>query len=265
MNGFRQEGFAPLDHNIRGSRRWSATRAYLDPARQRPNLEVRTGTHTTRIMFDGKRAIGVEYVDGSGRVHHALGGEVIVSAGTFRTPQLLQLSGVGDPELLRSMGVPVVHELPGVGANLHDHMAIQIQHSCTEPVSLGPTAHMKNAPWIGFQWLFLRQGPGASNQFEVGGFARSNDELEYPNLMYQFLPLASKSYPNSPTTAHGYQVHVGPMRTDSRGSVRITSPDWREAPAIRMNYLSTERDRREWIEAVRVTRGDHGAAGVRPL
>ena len=254
VNGFRQEGFAPLDHNIRSSRRWSATRAYLDPARERPNLEVRTGTHTTRIMFDGKRAVGVEYVDGRGQVHHAMGGEVIVSAGTFRTPQLLQLSGVGDPDLLRSTGVPVVHELPGVGANLHDHTAIQIQHSCTKPVSLGPTAHLKNAPWIGAQWLFLRSGPGASNQFEVGGFARSNDELEFPNLMYQFLPLASKSYPNSPTTAHGYQVHVGPMRTDSRGSVRITSPDWRKAPAIRMNYLSTERDRKEWIEAIRVTR-----------
>ena len=254
VNGFRQEGFAPLDHNIRDSRRWGAVRAYLDPARDRPNLEIRTGTHTTRIMFDGKRAVGVEYVDGQGRVHRAMGGEVILSAGTFRTPQLLQLSGVGDPELLRSVGVPLVHELPGVGANLHDHLAIQIQHSCTEPVSLGPTANLKNAPWIGFEWLFMRKGPGASNQFEVGGFVRSNEDLEFPNLMYQFLPLASKSYPNSPTTPHGYQVHVGPMRTDSRGWVRITSPDWHRQPAIRMNYLSTERDRKEWIEAIRVTR-----------
>jgi choline dehydrogenase len=196
----------------------------------------------------------VEYLDARDRVQRVRGAEIILSAGTIRTPQVLQLSGVGDPEHLRSLGVPVVHALPGVGANLHDHLAIQIQHSCTEPVSLGPTAHLKNAPWVGFQWLFMRCGPGATNHFEVGGFARSNPGLDFPNLMYQFLPLASKSYPNSPTTPHGYQVHVGPMRTDSRGWVRATSPDPRRAPSIRMNYLSTERDRREWIEAIHVTR-----------
>jgi choline dehydrogenase len=167
---------------------------------------------------------------------------------------LLQLSGVGDPDLLRSVGISVVHALPGVGQNLHDHLAVQVQHVCTQPVSLGPTAHLRNAPWIGFEWLFLRRGPGASNQFEVGGFARSNDSLDYPNLMYQFLPLASKSYPNSPTTAHGYQVHVGPMKTDSRGWIRISSPNWQDKPSIRMNYLSTAKDRQDWIEAIRVTR-----------
>ncbi|OLT22906.1 choline dehydrogenase [Pseudonocardia sp. CNS-139] len=254
VNGYRQEGFGILDNNVRSSRRWSSMRAYMDPARKRPNLEVRTFAHTTRILFDGKRAIGVEYADRRGHTHSVLAGEVLLSAGTIRTPQLLQLSGVGDADLLRSVGVPLVHHLPGVGQNLHDHLAIQIQHACTQPVSLGPTAHLKNAPWIGFSWLFLRRGPGASNQFEVGGFARSNDDLDYPNLMYQFLPLASKSYPNSPTTPHGYQAHVGPMRTDSRGSIRIKTPDWRDHPEIRMNYLSTERDRKEWVEAVKVTR-----------
>jgi choline dehydrogenase len=254
VNGYRQEGFARLDATIRASRRWSATRAYLDPARERANLEVRTGAHTTRVIFDGTRAVGVEYVDGHGRHQYALGAEVVLCAGAIRTPQLLQLSGVGDPDLLRSAGISLVHELPGVGENLHDHLAVQVQHSCTQPVSLGPTAHLRNAPWIGFEWLFLRRGPGASNQFEVGGFARGNASLDHPNLMYQFLPLASKSYPNSPTSAHGYQVHVGPMKTDSRGWVRISSPDWRDAPSIRMNYLSTARDRQDWIEAIRVTR-----------
>jgi choline dehydrogenase len=254
VNGYRQEGFGRLDQNIRRSRRSSATRSHLDPVRRRANLDVRTGTHITRILFEGTRAIGVEYVDGRGGTHRALGAEVIVSAGSIRTPQLLQLSGVGDADLLRSVGVPVVHHLPGVGANLHDHLAIQIQHECIEPVSLGPMAHLKNAPSVGFQWLFLRRGPGATNHFEVGGFARSNESLAFPNLMYQFLALASKSYPNSPTTAHGYQVHVGPMNSAARGSVRITSPDWRQAPAIRMNYLSGETDRRDWIDAIRVTR-----------
>jgi choline dehydrogenase len=254
VNGYRQEGFGRLDQNIRTSRRWSATRSHLDPVLGRPNLEVRTGTHTTRILFDGTRATGVEYVDGRGAVHRATGAEVILSAGSIRTPQLLQLSGVGDADLLRSVGVPVVHHLPGVGGNLQDHMAIQIQHVCTEPVSLQPTAHLKNAPWVGFQWLFLHGGPGATNHFEVGGFARSNDGLDYPNLMYQFLPLASKSYPNSPTSEHGYQLHVGPMNSAARGSVRITTAGWRRPPAIRMNYLSGETDRQDWIDAIRVTR-----------
>jgi choline dehydrogenase len=254
VNGYRQEGFGALDHNIRASRRWSATLAYLKPAMDRPNLTVRTGAHVTRIVFDGTRAAGVEYVDRRGGVHRVLSEDTILCAGAFQSPHILQLSGVGDADHLRSIGVPVVHHLPGVGANLQDHLAVQIQHACTQPVSLNPTADLKNAPWIGFQWLFLRRGPGATNHWDVGGFARSNDSLGYPNLMYQFLPLASKSYPMSPTSPHGYQVHVGVMNSDSRGWVRPTSANPGKRPAIRFNYLSTERDRRDWIDAVRVTR-----------
>jgi choline dehydrogenase len=254
VNGYRQEGFGTLDHNIRKSRRWSATRAYLRPAMSRQNLTVRTGTTVSKVMFDGKQAVGVEFVDRRGHVHHVLSRDTILCAGAIKSPQILQLSGVGDGEHLESMGVPVVHHLPGVGANLQDHLAIQIQHSCTKPVSLQPTANLKNAPWIGAQWLFLHSGPGATNHWDAGGFARSNDKLAFPNLMYQFLPLASKSYPTSPTGPHGYQVHVGVMNSDSRGSIKLTSPSWRTPPAIQFNYLSTEQDRRDWIDAVRVTR-----------
>jgi choline dehydrogenase len=256
VNGYRQEGFGPLDHNIRKSRRWSATRAYLRPALERPNLTVRTGATVTRIVFDGTRAVGVEYVDGRGRVQRVLSNDTILCAGAIKSPHILQLSGVGDAEHLRAIGVPVVHHLPGVGANLQDHLAIQIQHACTQPVSLQPVANaaMRNAPWVGFQWLFLRRGPGATNNWDVGGFARSNEGLEFPNLMYQFLPLASKSYPMSPTGPHGYQVHVGVMNSDSRGWIKPRTSDARKPPAIQFNYLSTEQDRRDWIDAVRVTR-----------
>lgn len=254
VNGHRQEGFGTLDHNIRRSRRWSATRAYLRPAMNRHNLTVRTGTTVSKVMFDGTRAVGVEFVDRRGNVEHVLSRDIVLCAGAIKSPQILQLSGVGDAAALESLGVPVVHHLPGVGANLQDHLAIQIQHSCTKPVSLQPTANLKNAPWIGAQWLFLRSGPGATNHWEAGGFARSNDKLAFPNLMYQFLPLASKSYPTSPTGPHGYQVHVGVMNSDSRGSISLTSPNWRTPPAIQFNYLSAEKDRQDWIDAVRVTR-----------
>ncbi|WP_142057818.1 choline dehydrogenase [Pseudonocardia kunmingensis] len=254
VNGFRQEGFGPLDHNIRRSRRWSATRAYLRPALRRPNLTVRTGVTVSRVVFEGHRAVGVEYVDRRGRVQQVRSRDTILCAGAIKSPHLLQLSGVGDADHLESVGVPVVHHLPGVGANLQDHLAVQIQHSCTKPVSLQPTANLKNAPWIGAQWLFLRSGPGATNHWDAGGFARSNDGLAFPNLMYQFLALASKSYPTSPTGPHGYQVHVGVMNSDSRGTIRATARNWRTPPAIQFNYLSTEQDRRDWIDAIRVTR-----------
>ncbi len=254
VNGFRQEGFGRFDRNIRDTRRLSAARSHLHPAQKRPNLEVRTGAGVTRVLFDGTRAVGVEYADKRGRVEHVLGDEVVLCAGAIKTPQVLQLSGIGDADDLRAHGVPVVHDLPGVGANLQDHLEVMVQHACTQPVSLGPTSELRNAPWIGFQWLFLRSGPGATNHFEVGGFVRSNDEVRYPNLMFQFLPIASRSYDTSPTDRHGYQAHVGPVKSDARGTVTLLSGDPTARPAIQFNYLSTERDRREWIEAIRITR-----------
>ena len=147
----------------------------------------------------------------------------------------------------------MVADVPGVGANLQDHLEVYIQHSSTQPVSMQPHLSKWRRPWIGLQWLF-RKGPATSNQFEAGGFVRSNDEVAYPNLMYHFLPLAIRYDGTTPTKGHGYQVHVGPMYSDVRGTVRITSTDPRTHPAIRFNYLSTEQDRREWVEAIRVTR-----------
>jgi choline dehydrogenase len=253
VNGYRQEGFARFDRNIHRGRRLSAARAYLHPVRRRPNLEVRCRAFVTRILLEGTRAVGVEVAAGR-RTERISAGEVILCGGAINSPQLLQLSGVGDPEHLRSVGVEPVHELPGVGQNLQDHLEVYVQHACTKPVSVAPALLWRNRPWVGFRWLFFRRGPGATNHFEAGGFVRSNDEVAYPNLMFHFLPLAIRYDGTQPAGGHGYQVHVGPMSSDARGWVRITSPDPRVHPALRFNYLSTAQDRREWVEAVRCAR-----------
>jgi choline dehydrogenase len=167
---------------------------------------------------------------------------------------LLQLSGIGDPDHLSSVGVTPVHELRGVGANLQDHLEVYVQHACKQPVTLNPSLEKWRMPFIGAEWLFLRSGPGASNHFEGGGFARSNDDVDYPNLMFHFLPIAVRYDGTAPEGGHGYQVHIGPMYSDARGTVTITSSDPTAPPAILNNYLSTEQDRREWVEAIAVAR-----------
>jgi choline dehydrogenase len=254
VNGYRQEGFAPFDRNVHRGRRLSAARAYLHPVMDRPNLRVRTRTLVTRVLFEGNRAVGVEYTGRRGPAHTVRAGEVVLCGGAINSPQLLQLSGVGDADELRALGVDVVHHLPGVGENLQDHLEVYVQYACKQPVSMQPYLKWRYRPWIGAQWLFLRRGPGATNHFEAGGFARSNPDVEYPNLMFHFLPIAVRYDGSAPAGGHGYQVHVGPMYSDARGSVKITSRDPRRHPALRFNYLSTEQDRREWVEAVRVAR-----------
>jgi choline dehydrogenase len=260
VNGYRQEGFAEFDRTIHRGRRLSAARAYLHPVRSRPNLEIRCKTFVTRVVFEGTRAVGVE-VEGGGVVRAA---EVILCGGAINSPQLLQLSGVGDAQELEAVGVSVVHNLPAVGENLQDHLEVYIQHASTRPVSVQPALKKWRRPEIGARWLFLRSGPGATNHFEAGGFVRSNDEVAYPNLMFHFLPLAIRYDGSQPAAKHGYQVHVGPMYSDVRGTVKITSSDPRTHPALRFNYLSTPNDRREWIEAVHVARTILGQPAFAP-
>jgi choline dehydrogenase len=254
VNGERQEGFGLFDRTIRNGRRLSAARAYLHPVMKRPNLDVRTRAFVTRVLFDGERAVGVEYTRGGGAPRRVYAGEVVLCGGAINTPQILQLSGVGNADELRALGIDPVHHLPGVGENLQDHLEVYVQYACTQPVSMQPYLKWRYRPWIGAQWLFLRKGPGATNHFEAGGFARSNDTVGYPNLMFHFLPIAVRYDGSAPSGGHGYQVHVGPMYSDARGSVKIKSRDPHVHPALRFNYLSTEQDRREWVEAVRVSR-----------
>ena len=253
VNGYRQEGFAPFDRNIYRGRRLGAARAYLHPVMNRPNLEVRTRAMVTRVLFNGHRATGVEVVEG-GTAREITAGEVILCGGAFNTPQLLQLSGVGNADELGALGAKVVADLPGVGENLQDHLEVYVQHLSTQPVSVAPSLKWRNRPWVGANWLFFRKGPGATNHFEGGGFARSNDDVAYPNLMFHFLPIAIRYDGSAPAGGHGYQVHIGPMYSNSRGSVKITSLDPTLKPALRFNYLSTDEDRREWVEAINVAR-----------
>jgi choline dehydrogenase len=254
VNGFRQEGFAPFDRNIRRGRRLSAARAYLHPAMSRPNLEVRTRAFVTKVLFEGTRAVGVEVQHGRRPVEQIRAATVILCGGAFNTPQLLQLSGVGNAAELSALGIPVVHDLPGVGENLQDHLEVYIQYASKQPVTMQRYLKHRYKPWIGAQWLFLRKGPGATNHFEGGGFVRSNDQVDYPNLMFHFLPIAVRYDGTAPTSGEGYQVHIGPMYSDARGSVKITSTDPRQHPALRFNYLSTDQDRREWVESIRIAR-----------
>lgn len=254
VNGYRQEGFAAFDQSLQRGRRLSAAGAYLHPVMDRPNLTVLTRALVSKVLMDGTRATGVEVIDAKGGRRRVSAGEVILCGGAFNSPQLLQLSGIGDADHLRSVGVDPVHHLPGVGENLQDHLEVYVQHSAKQPVSLNPNLKLWKRPFIGAEWLFLRSGPGASNHFEGGGFARSNDDVDYPNLMFHFLPIAVRYDGTAPAGGHGYQVHIGPMYSDARGRVRITSTDPTAAPSILFNYLSTDQDRREWVEAVAVAR-----------
>ena len=256
VNGYRQEGFNAFDRNVYRGRRLSAARAYLHPVLHRKNLDLWTKAHATRLLMDGTRVTGVE-VSHRGRNRTVEAAEVISCSGAINTPQLLQLSGIGPAEVLSDAGVTPVVDLPGVGENLQDHLEVYVQYACNEPVSLAPQLAQWRKPWIGLQWLF-RRGPGASNHFEAGGFLRSNDDVPWPNLMFHFLPIAIRYDGSVSTEGHGYQFHIGPMFSNSRGWVRIQSDDPFQKPKMLFNYLSTPEDRREWAEAIEVARNIMG-------
>ena len=266
VNGYRQEGFAPFDRNIHRGRRLSAARAYLHPIMRRRNLTVRTSTLVLRVNLEGDRAVGAEIERQGGGTETIRAGEVILAGGAINSPQTLLLSGIGPAADLEALGIPVVADLPGVGANLQDHLEVYVQHRSLRPVSMQPSAtQLWRRPFIGAQWLFLRSGPGATNHFEGGGFARSNEDVAYPNLQFHFLPLAIRYDGSAGAPGHGYQVHVGPMYSDARGRLWLRSADPHDKPAMLFNYLSTDQDRREWVEAIRVTRDILGQPAMAPF
>lgn len=252
VNGETQEGFGRFDRNLARGLRRSAARAYLHPVARRPNLDVLSRAFVTRIVFEGRRATGVEFVR-RGRVQRVQADEIVCCGGAINSPQLLQLSGVGPAATLQAQDLPVVQDLPGVGRNLQDHLEVYVQHACRQPVSMAPSVRWRWRPWVGLQWL-AGYGPGMSNHFEAGGFVRSRASEAYPNLMIHFLPLAIRYDGSRPTAGHGYQMHIGPMRSESRGSLEIRSADPRVPPRLRFNYLSAQRDRQEWIDAIACAR-----------
>lgn len=257
LNGYQQEGFGPMDRTVTPEgRRASTARGYLDQARERPNLTIVTHATTDRILFEGNRAIGVSYLRGNGNttIRARARREVLLCAGAIASPQILQRSGVGPSDLLLGLDIDVVHYLPGVGANLQDHLEMYLQYACTQPVSLYPALKLLNQPGIGAQWLFTGNGIGASNQFEAGGFIRTRPEFAWPNIQFHFLPVAINYNGSNAVNEHGFQAHVGSMRSPSRGRVRLKSKDPRQHPSILFNYMSHEQDWQEFRDAIRITR-----------
>ncbi|TKY81472.1 choline dehydrogenase [Pectobacterium polonicum] len=255
LNGYQQEGFGPMDRTVTPKgRRASTARGYLDQAKDRNNLTIVTHALTDKILFDGKRAVGVAYFKGESAQTAKARREVLLCAGAIASPQILQRSGVGPKDLLQGLDIPVVHDLPGVGENLQDHLEMYLQYACKEPVSLYPALQWFNQPKIGAEWLFNGTGIGASNQFEAGGFIRSRDEFTWPNIQYHFLPVAINYNGSNAVKEHGFQAHVGSMRSLSRGRVQVRSKDAHEHPSILFNYMSTEQDWQEFRDAIRITR-----------
>jgi len=254
VNGYKQEGFSPFDQNIYRGRRHNAARAYVHPIKDRENLTIKLHSQATRILFEGKKAVGVEYIAKDGTRETVYGVEIISCGGAINSPQLLQLSGIGNADELKNLGIEPVADLKGVGENLQDHLELYVQYACKKPVSMYPSLKWYRQPFIGANWLFFRKGAGATNHFEAGGFIRGNDEVDYPNLQFHFLPIAIRYDGSAPAEGHGFQLHVGPMNSDVRGHVKIKSDNPLEYPSILFNYLSTEKERKEWVEAIRRSR-----------
>lgn len=253
-NGYMQEGFGAMHMTVKNGVRWSTANAYLRPAMTRPNLTVVTNAMTRKLVLAGKRVVGVEYEQG-GEIHTVrCTREVLISSGPIGSPHLLQRSGIGPAEVLRKAGIEVKHDLPGVGENLQDHAEIYIQFQCKEPVSLNSKMGLFSKALIGLRWLLFKDGLGASNHFEAGGFIRSEKGLRWPDIQFHFLPAAMRYDGDKPFKGHGFMVLTGPNKPKSRGYVRVRSADPYEHPEIRFNYLEREEDREGFRRCVRLTR-----------
>jgi choline dehydrogenase len=254
INGFQQEGFGRMDMTVGAGIRASTANAYLRPAMGRQNLRVHTHALATRVRFDGRRASGVDYLRGAQPCRAQARREVILCAGSINSPQLLKLSGLGAGAELAALGIEPVHDLPGVGENLQDHLEFYFQVACREPITLYSSMKPLAKLGIGLRWLMFKDGLGATNHFETCGFIRSRAGIRFPDIQFHFLPVAVSYDGSAKANEHGFQAHVGPMRSKSRGWVRLASPDAHTAPRILFNYMSHEDDWLEMRSCVRLTR-----------
>ena len=264
VNGYRQEGFGRMDRTIHKGRRWSAASAYLKPAMSRKNLSLLTGVRATKIEFEGKRAVAIRYLRGG--IEHMVRArrEIILAGGPINSPQLLKLSGIGQAEELKAHGITPLHHLPGVGENLQDHLEFYFQQACTKPITLYSSMNFFAKALIGARWILFKNGLGATNHFESCGFIRSRPGVPYADIQYHFLPAAIAYDGSVKAEAHGFQAHVGPMRSKSRGWVRLASSNPLEAPKVLFNYMSHEEDRIEMRACVRLTREIFGQEAFAP-
>jgi len=254
FNGYQQEGFGPYQFTIHNGRRWSAAAAYLTPILSRPNLTIESNAHVTRILFEGKRATGVEYAQGKQTSEARASREVLLSGGAVNTPQVLMLSGIGDGEVLKRFGVPVVLDLKGVGKNLQDHLDCSIQYECSQPITLYSQANPLAAMKTGLQYMMFGTGLATSQGLESGAFLKSRPDLDTPDLQFHFIAALMYDHTRRKADRHGFMAHVCQLRPESRGYVSIKSADPLAAPVIQPNYLEAEEDRRAMREGVKLVR-----------
>jgi len=253
-NGEQQEGFGPMHMTVGGGVRSSTSNAYIKPAKSRSNLKIITNVLVQKIILENTIATGIEYsINGNKKILKA-NKEVILCAGSIGSPQLLQLSGIGPKKVLNDAGVEVLHELPGVGENLQDHLEVYFQYHCKKPITLNSKLNLISKGLIGIEWILAKTGLGATNHFESCGFIRSRAGIEWPNIQYHFLPAAMRYDGNAAMKGHGYQVHAGVNKVSSRGSIKIKSSDPLAKPTIIFNYMETEQDRQDWRDCIRLTR-----------
>ncbi len=253
-NGHQQEGFGPMEMTVHNGFRWSAANAYLRPARATKRVKLITYAMAQRILFEGKRAVGVEYRRGDNIIQARSRSDVIIAASSINSPALLQHSGIGPASVLRDAGIPLLHELPGVGENLHDHLEVYFQVKCKQPITLNGKLNVMSKGLIGAEWMLFQSGLGSTNQFESCGFIRSAAGIEYPDIQYHFLPAAMRYDGKAAFPGHGFQVHVGPMRSKSRGFIRVRNNNPSQSPKILFNYMSHPDDWTEFRACVRLTR-----------
>ncbi|WP_135450937.1 choline dehydrogenase [Tabrizicola caldifontis] len=263
-NGQQQEGFGPMEATIWKGRRWSAANAYLKPALKTGNVTIVRG-FARKVVMEGTRAVGVEIERGGRMQVIRAAREVILAASSINTPKLLMLSGIGPAEHLRAHGIEVVADRKGVGANLQDHLEIYMQFSALQPITLYKYWNLIGKAWVGAQWLLTGGGPGASNQFEACAFIRSRAGVEYPDIQYHFLPIAVRYDGKAVAEGHGFQAHVGPMRSKSRGSVTLRSANPADAPVIRFNYMSHPEDWEDFRACIRLTREIFAQEAFKPF
>ncbi|WP_170383308.1 choline dehydrogenase [Ruegeria atlantica] len=262
-NGEKQEGFGPMEQTVWKGRRWSAANAYLKPALKRDNCDIVRGL-ASRVVMENGRATGVELIRGGNKEIIRARREVVLAASSINSPKLLMLSGIGPAAHLAEHGIEVVADRPGVGANLQDHLELYIQQASLQPITLYKHWNLFSKGLIGAQWLFTKTGLGASNQFESAAFIRSNPGVEYPDIQYHFLPIAVRYDGQAAAEGHGFQAHVGPMRSPSRGAVKLRSDQPEDAPMIRFNYMSHEKDWEDFRKCIRLTREIFGQDAFKP-
>jgi choline dehydrogenase len=263
-NGHQQEGFGAMEMTVHHGFRWSAANAYLRPARKTKRVKLVTHAFAQRIILEGKKAVGVEYRRGNTIVEARARHDVVIAASSINSPKLLQLSGIGPAHVLQAAGIPVVHDLPGVGENLHDHLEVYFQVKCKLPITLNGKLGLVSKGMIGAEWALKQTGLGSTNHFESCGFIRSAAGIDYPDIQFHFLPAAMRYDGKAAFAGHGFQVHVGPMRSKSRGHVHITSSAPEDSPEILFNYMSHPDDWKEFRACIRLTREIIGQKALEP-